>query len=185
MRQSGDEPNLAAGKDLAPEAVETLHRRVVSAVRRTCPAWLASMAEDIVQNVLTQLVGQVRASEGERTYSAMYLEKAAYGATVAEIRRLCRRREESMEERAATLTTPAPAADPEQDAAAREIAHEIQDCLGRLLAPRRLAVTLHLYGCTVPEVARRLGWTPKKAENLVLRGMRDLRTCLTAKGLKP
>lgn len=90
-----------------------------------------------------------------------------------------------MEGRTETLAAPAPAVDPEQDAAAREIAHGIQDCLMHLLVPRRWAVALYLYGCTVPEVARRLGWTPKKAENLVFRGMNDLRACLTAKGLKP
>jgi hypothetical protein len=31
-----------------------LRRRVVSAVRRTCPGWLAVEAEDIVQNVIAQ-----------------------------------------------------------------------------------------------------------------------------------
>ncbi len=154
-------------------------------MHRTCPIWLATHAEDIAQNVLTQLVTQARASEGGRTYSAIYLEKAAYGATVAEIRRLCRRREESMEAREGILDKPAPAAGPEQDVAGREIARGIQDCLVRLVTPRRLAVTLHLHGCTTPEVARRMGWTPKKAENLVLRGLRDLRACLAAKGLRP
>jgi len=189
---SGDIPresDAAAGDDaegaLAQAAIETLRWRVIAAVRRTCPAWLAERAEDIVQNVLTQLVAQARASEGERTYSAIYLEKAAYGATVAEIRRLCRRREESMEERETVLETPARYAGPERDAAAHEIARGIQDCLAQLLPSRRMAVALHLYGCTVPETARRLGWTPKKTENLVLRGLHQLRSCLSAKGLRP
>jgi RNA polymerase sigma-70 factor (ECF subfamily) len=30
-----------------------------------------------------------------------------------------------------------------------------------------------------------MGWTEKKAENLVYRGLADLRRCLSAKGLRP
>jgi DNA-directed RNA polymerase specialized sigma24 family protein len=50
---------------------------------------------------------------------------------------------------------------------------------------RRTAVTLHLLGCPVPEVARRLGCGEKSADNRVYRGMNDLRQCLAAKGLAP
>ena len=38
---------------------------------------------------------------------------------------------------------------------------------------------------TTVETARRLGWTAKKAENLVYRGLKDLRRCLTARGMTP
>ena len=50
---------------------------------------------------------------------------------------------------------------------------------------RRLAVTLHLQGHTVPETARILDWAAKQTENLVYRGLADLRECLMAKGLRP
>jgi RNA polymerase sigma-70 factor (ECF subfamily) len=35
----------------------------------------------------------------------------------------------------------------------------------------------------VPELGRLLGWNAKKAENLVYRGLADLRGCLTEKGV--
>jgi RNA polymerase sigma-70 factor (ECF subfamily) len=43
---------------------------------------------------------------------------------------------------------------------------------------RRTAVTLHLQGFRTGEVAAALGWTEKQAENLVYRGLADLRACL-------
>ena len=56
---------------------------------------------------------------------------------------------------------------------------------GRLVLPRRLAVTLHLQGHTVPEAGSLLGWNAKRAENLVYRGLADLRDCLAGKGVRP
>jgi RNA polymerase sigma-70 factor (ECF subfamily) len=46
-------------------------------------------------------------------------------------------------------------------------------------------VTLYLQGHTVPETARVLDWPAKRADNLVYRGLADLRQCLLAKGLRP
>jgi len=79
----------------------------------------------------------------------------------------------------------APDPDPERRAASGEIAAHIRKCLARLGASRCLAVTLYLQGCSVPETARRLSWPPKRAENLVYRGLSDLRACLVGKGLHP
>ena len=50
---------------------------------------------------------------------------------------------------------------------------------------RRLAVMLHLQGHPVAEAARILGWTVKRTENLVYRGLADLRHCLICKGHRP
>jgi RNA polymerase sigma-70 factor (ECF subfamily) len=179
-------PDRAEGDGaFASETVEQLRRRVVSAVRRTCPSWFSDHAEDIVQTVLIQLLRSLRKSEGKQTFSAIYLEKAAYGATVNELRRRSRRREDSVEEEGLMERTPAAAVSPERGAASAEIGDGIVDCLSRLARPRRLAATLYLHGCTVREAARNLGWTVKKTENLVYRGLADLRACLAAKGLKP
>ena len=166
-------------------AAEVLRRRVVSAVRRTCPAWLSDHAEDIAQTVLAQLAGTLARDEGSGAFAGIYLEKAAYGATANEIRHLYRRRETSMNGIADVESQPAPEPNPERRAAAVEIAAHIRGCLARLGGPRCLAVTLYLEGCSVPETARRLGWSPKRAENLVYRGLADLRACLTSKGVRP
>jgi RNA polymerase sigma-70 factor (ECF subfamily) len=42
---------------------------------------------------------------------------------------------------------------------------------------------MYLHGHSVAEVAALLGWRFKKAENLVYRGLADLRRCLATKGL--
>jgi RNA polymerase sigma-70 factor (ECF subfamily) len=46
-------------------------------------------------------------------------------------------------------------------------------------------VILYIQEHTVPEAARILGWTLKRTENLVYRGLADLRACLAAKGQTP
>ena len=74
-------------------------------------------------------------------------------------------------------------ADPERCAAGREVGRAIRGCLAKLVTPRRLAVTLHLQGHSVPEAAKLLGWGTKRAENLIYRGLVDLRGCLSSAGV--
>lgn len=185
----GGRDRVATEETLAPavhEQLESLRQRVAAAVRRACPPWLARQADDIAQNVFIRLAGVLVETEGERRFSSMYLEKAAYGATVDEIRRSCRRREVPLPENEGLADlAQATTADPERQAASTEIGRGIQACLQTLVRPRRLAVTLYLQGCSVPESARRLGWTAKRTENLVYRGLAGLRNCLARKGLTP
>jgi len=162
---------------------ESLRGRVAGAVRRTCPAWLVAQADDIVQNVMAQLVRTLRQGEGERSFSAMYVEKAAYGATVDEMRRLYRRHERSAIPESFLKDRASPSPGPEQCALSREIAREIEQCLRHLSNARRLAVMLHLRGCTVPEVACLLCWSKKRTENLVYRGLAELRAELRTHGM--
>jgi RNA polymerase sigma-70 factor (ECF subfamily) len=160
-----------------------VREELVRAVARVCPPWMADRADDLVQVALLRVYEVQRRSEGKAELSSFYLRKAAYSAVVDEIRRLRRRQEVPLEvER--TETHPAAAEpDPERNCAGREIGEAIRDCLGRLVRPRRMAVTLDLQGHRVAEVARLLGWSAKKAENLVYRGLADLRGCLKAKGM--
>jgi RNA polymerase sigma-70 factor, ECF subfamily len=131
-----------------------------------------------------QVVDQQSAGgEGNRPFASSYLYKAAYSALVDEIRRVRRRREEALDdgEVAAAAVTQQ---DPERLAASREIGRAIQDCLSRMSRERRLAVTLYLQGHSVPEAARVLDWPAKRTENLVYRGLAELRECLTSKGMR-
>jgi len=114
----------------------------------------------------------------------MYVEKAAYGATVDEIRRYSRRRETTAEADVVE-TARSRAAGPERAVRAREIGRGIVDCLKTIVPPRRLAVILHLEGCGIEEIAERRRWNHKRAKNLVYRGLADLRRCLEAKRLWP
>lgn len=169
---------------LSPEDYGRLRQQLARSVRRVCPGWLAASADDIVQAALVKVLHLQQRSEGERRLETYYLWRLAYSAVVDEIRRRRRSREvpmEAMAEKIAADRVP----DPERVARGREIGTAIADCLAGLVLPRRLAVTLHLQGHTVPEAGSLLGWSAKRAENLVYRGLADLRACLAGKGLRP
>lgn len=165
--------------------LERLRRDLKRAVAQTCPRWMADRSEDIIQVALMRVLEIYRKREGNAELSSFYLRKAAYSAVVDEIRRLRRRQEVPLENESSEVVYEpmAEGADPERNAAARQAGRAIRDCLGGLVRPRQLAVTLNLQGHSVPEIGRLLGWTTKKAENLVYRGMADLRGCLGAKGV--
>lgn len=157
------------------------------AVRRQCPAWLASDADDIAQLALAKVMKSDKVGDGKPPLSAFYLHRVAHSALVDEIRRRRRRREVALEAQADTEDQPAthePAAHgtPESAAALRELGDAVRACLREMKRERRLAVLLHLQGHSVPEAARLLGWVVKSTENLVYRGLADLRQCLMAKG---
>ncbi|HEX4959961.1 MAG TPA: RNA polymerase sigma factor [Thermoanaerobaculia bacterium] len=166
-----------------------LHRDLVRAVDRVCPRWMADKADDLVQVALMRVMEIQKRKEGTAEFTSFYLRRAAYSAMIDEIRRLRRRQEVSLEggsdeEEGVVFDPAAPAPDPERASASREVGQAIRDCLGRMVPPRRHAVTLNLQGHSVPEIGKLLGWTGKKAENLVYRGMSDLRTCLGEKGIR-
>jgi RNA polymerase sigma-70 factor (ECF subfamily) len=161
-----------------------LRQRLAAAVRRVCPPWLAARAEDIVQAALMRALDVARRGEGQRLLVTSYIWRVAYSAVVDEIRRQRRLHEVPMDELTHEVTADA-APDPERATRGREIGAAITDCLQRLVRARRHAVTLHLLGHTVAEAGRLLGWSAKRAENLVYRGLADLRACLAAKGLQP
>jgi RNA polymerase sigma-70 factor (ECF subfamily) len=167
------------------EELKALRRRFRAAVARACPPWLANDAEDIAQAGFMQLVEKLKNGAGVRGFSSIYLSKAARGVVVDEVRRRYRRREFHTEERQSVEFARSNDPDPERESASREIGEALRDCIKRLLDSRRLPVTLYLRGCSVPEVGRRLHWTPKKTESLVFRGLKDLRLCLSRKGLAP
>jgi RNA polymerase sigma-70 factor, ECF subfamily len=182
-----DEPSDVPPQDpRAPELdVEQLRRDLTRAVARACPPWLADQAEDIVHGSLIRLLEIARRSEGKVQLSSSYLGKAAYTAVVDVIRLHRRRREVPLQPSGADVELAAAVPDPEQGLRAREAGKAIQDCLQRLVRPRQMAVTLHLGGNSVAEIGRTLGWKEKRAENLVYRGLADLRSCLDGKGIRP
>jgi RNA polymerase sigma-70 factor, ECF subfamily len=168
---------------IAEEDLVALRAALTRAVASICPPWLAASAEDVVQVALLRVVEVCRRGDGSTDLSTAYLRKAAYSALVDEIRRLKRRREVPLEDEGVDTRHSTPAANPEQTTSARQQGRAIRACLARLVRPRRLAVTLHLVGHSVPEAARLLNWSPKRAENLVYRGLADLRRCLEAAGV--
>ena len=164
-----------------------LRRDIARAVTRLCPSWLADRRDDLVQAALLRVMHIVErhSHSGERNpaSSTSYLYKVAYSVLVDELRRMRRRREIDLNEDVVPLLRARE--NPERAAAARQIGRGIRGCLRMMKEERRLAVTLHLQGHTVREAARILDWALKRTENLVYRGLSDLRECLTAKGMRP
>jgi RNA polymerase sigma-70 factor (ECF subfamily) len=163
---------------------------LAAAVRRQCPWWLSDEAQDIAQAALTKVIASEKKNEGERQLSTFYLHKVAHSALVDEIRRRRRRREVALEvvsEAGEDPRTVEPRAsgNPERLASSRELGRAIRECLLAMKRERRLAVMLYLQDHSVPDAARILGWAAKRTENLVYRGLADLRQCLQDKGHTP
>jgi RNA polymerase sigma-70 factor (ECF subfamily) len=166
----------------------TLRQDVARAIARLCPRWMVNRRDDLVQAAIIRVMQitekRSASGEGNQPLSTSYLYKVAYSVLVDEIRRLRRWRETDLDDEAVAPLTIA-RENPERTAASKEIGRGVQDCLMQMKRERRLAVTLHLQGHTVPEAARILDWAAKQTENLVYRGLADLRECLMARGLRP
>lgn len=174
----------APREGIATVDYQRLRLHLSRAVARVCPRMLADRREDLVQDCLIRIMDVTRKGEGDLRLPSSYFYKVAHSVMIDEIRRIRRRRETSLEE-GEPVPTESANGDPEQAAAGREIGHGILECLACLLRDRRLSVSLYLQGHTVPEAARILDWSAKKTENLVYRGLADLRECLASKGYKP
>ncbi len=174
-----------AEKIFSDEECDRLRAELERAVQRVCPRWLSDGSEDLVQVAMMKVMEIQRKSEGNREFNVSYLWKVAYSALVDEIRRHRRRREEPLEEDGWDGGPATVSPGPDRHTAAREVAKGIGECLTSLVRPRRLAVVLYLQGHSVPEAAQLLSWGSKRTENLVYRGLADLRECLDRKGLKP
>jgi RNA polymerase sigma-70 factor (ECF subfamily) len=166
-----------------------LRKDLERVVARLCPSWLSSQRDDLVQTAVMRVMQIVEADpprpEGSRALASFYLYKVAHSALVDEIRRVRRRREAPLEPTEDVAAHTGTHLDPERMAASKQIGRGIQDCLTRMNRDRRLAVTLYLQGHTVPEASRILDWSAKRTENLVYRGLADLRACLQVKGMRP
>ncbi len=148
-----------------PDGIARIRAVLIRAVERHCPPALAAHREDLVQVAMVRLLE--RPGEGTAARGASYLWRVAYTVVIDEIRRFRRQERQAEELARGERGTPGP-----------EARSEILDCLDGLQDRRRVAVTLHLQGFRTSEVAGALGWTEKQAENLVYRGLADLRACL-------
>jgi DNA-directed RNA polymerase specialized sigma24 family protein len=166
-------------------AIATLRRQLVSAVRRACPPWLASRADDLVQTALLRIVDPSGGDGGKTVPHPSYLRKVAYSVVVDEMRRNFHRTEIQEDPEVGLDANPGGVPSPENALASRSLYRALLVCLGDLDRPRRAAVACHLQGYSVPESADFLGWTKKKTEHLVRRGLTDLRACLGEKGIEP
>ena len=169
----------------SPRDWQALTQRLHKAVSRVCPSWLVDAKDDLVQAALIKVMNLDRQNEGKRDLSSSYLSKVAYSALVDEIRRHRRRKESDLDDEIQGDRWEADTPTPERAATGGELGRAIEGCLRGLIEDRRLAVALHLRGHGVPEAANILGWARKRTENLVYRGLFDLRSCLDSAGFAP
>src|SRR5262245_27662274 len=182
-----ENPDPASGpaRAVPVHALDEVRTRMLELVKRTAPRWLSPHAEDIVQTAIVRVMERHGTSGGDLDVSASYLLKAAYNATVDEIRKRYRSPEMVPHDTAPFDRAEAPAPGPERAAEAVEIDKGIRACLASLAPPRRRAVILYLLGYSLAEASEALGWTLKRSEHLIYRGLDDMRRCLAAKGLEP
>jgi RNA polymerase sigma-70 factor (ECF subfamily) len=162
-----------------------LREGLARAISRICPPWLAASREDLVQAALIKVMELRRRGEGSGGFASSYLWKVAHSALVDEIRRRRRRREQPLDDEPPGAEPAVGDPGPEERALGGELGRAIRWCLEKMVRPRRQAVTLHLQGHRVKETASLMGWAVKRADNLIYRGLQDLRACLEAKGLGP
>src|SRR5690606_28140379 len=166
-----------------PQMSSELRQRIHTMVARTRPRWAEPWEEDIVQLAMIRLARALERRPQETSIPAAYLRRVAYTATLDEVRRLTTRsRAAAPLERAESSVDEH---DPARTVEAQQTVHAIRCCLARLIPARREAVLLYLEGNTVNEAAAKLGWSPKRTENLVYRGLADLRRALSSRGIRP
>jgi RNA polymerase sigma-70 factor (ECF subfamily) len=176
------EEAVAADGDIPAADVGRVRVHLTRAVAHVCPrAWWARR-DDFVQDCMVRILGLARRSEGKRL-SATYLHRVAYSVLIDEIRRRRRQPETALDPE--ELGPATRESDPEAVASGLETGRAILDCLARLGRDRRHGVTLYLQGHSIAEAARILDWSAKRTENLVYRGLADLRACLETKGVRP
>lgn len=168
-----------------PESPEELRHRLALIARGICRGRFEAHADDIVQKVLLKLLRIQEETERVEPFPASYLRRAIHRALVDESRRQRSRPEVALEAVEETSILEQTSPNPEQSARGKQMGRAIRRCLATLNPARRRPVILKLLGYSVPEIARRLGLKRKQAENLVFRGLQDLRRCLEAAGVTP
>ena len=180
QRMEGSRAAARVTDEEAGRLLEILRRAVVI----VCPYLQESQREDLVQSAVMRVLDLQRRSDEPREYTFSYLRRVAYSVFIDQIRRRQRRGEVPLEAEDAPQQ-PSDSPGPERRTLSREMSSALRACVEALIRPRRRAIILHLQGHTVGEIADLLSWDFKRAENLVYRGMANLRECLTGKGVRP
>ncbi len=147
-------------------------------VAQQLPAKAVDEREEIVQEAAIKVWKMLeRGTKTRPDLTRTYLRRVSYSVFIDLVRSTKRRQEEPFEPEEHDVRAP-DAVNPEAEAVGRELGREIDAALKRLERSRRRAVVLYLNGHSVREIAAILGWSYKKSENLVYRGLAQLRDWL-------
>ena len=146
---------------------------LLRAVRHHCPFELRSQVEDLAHTAWLRIMER-EAGEDLAALEPSYLWRVAFTVVIDEIRRRnARVRQTETLQAVPNPVVPGP-----------DVGVEIRSCLEGLPEARRLPVILHLQGFRNEEVARALQFNEKRAQNLIYRGLEQLRRCLRSKGIE-
>ena len=168
------------------ERYAALLRDLTRAVHRGCPRDLRHQVDDLVQEGLLRILKIEQRRSRALELSTAHLACVARSVRIDAIRRLGAGPSIHPSE-PARLERRAGAVAPQAEVAVRwrELERTVEGCLGRISPDRRSAVELFLSGDSVREAAERLAWSRKRVENLVHRGLADLRRLMLAEGVRP
>ena len=177
-RRVGESYNPDTSRVLDMEEIrQTLER----ALARACPRALRAETDDLVQAALTRIL-ETQAKKGpDAVRAASYVWRTAFSVIADELRRRRRKPVAPLDPERMDPHDSGPS--PEASAVSTEAGRALRDCLANLARPRQLAIMLHLQGQRLAEAAALLGWTVKRFENLLYRGLTELRGCLASKGV--
>ena len=173
---------------LAPREVRfaRLHSGLTRAVQCICPNGLWDHSDDLVQEGILRILRIEQRSTHPTRISRAYLARVARSVCIDAIRR---QRVRPGEQPSAWLDpdqNPAGAAsEADVRARSREIVRVVDRGLRQLSPDRRTAVELFLRRHSVRTCAEELAWPHKRVENLVYRGLAELRRMLLAEGIHP
>jgi RNA polymerase sigma-70 factor (ECF subfamily) len=155
---------------------------LAQSIARSCPAWLRSEQADLFQNAVRRLLEVEAQADRTRDLCRSYLYRIARSVVIDEIRK---RRTLQYSDDEDVETQRSPISTPEETAHGNEIRSAVRQSMVELSESRRVAVSHFLQGYTIKECAEAMGWTEKRAENLVYRGIAELRRLLVERGLHP
>jgi RNA polymerase sigma factor (sigma-70 family) len=145
---------------------------------------MAEQREDLVQSACLRIVKKSTGSKESEPLGSSYLWKVAHSVVMDEIRHR-RRRPEAELDSPGIAEPVSPAVAPAENLAASQVRDAINQGVMQLTEARRWAVLLYLYGFTLKESARMLGWNPKRVDNQRYKGLTELRSYLRERGHQP
>ena len=152
---------------VSPLDAEAMRALLARAVQRHCPSEFADQREDLVQTALLRLIER-SAGEKPPIPEASYLWRVAFNVVMDEIRK--HRRGRIRSEQLEVLAS--------EESNGPGLGLEIRECVAQVPPTRRTPIILHLQGFRLDEVAAILRKERKQIENLVYRGLADVRRCL-------
>ncbi len=175
---------MHAAPDLSP-AIQQYLLRYNNLVRQTAARHGLSDddIDEVFQDVRIRLWRALQRREKSDEIPASYIYRTAVSAALDLIRRRRARREQRLEAVPNREVVTEPRS--ERSLVSSELVDQVAAAVAALTPSRRPVVRMHLAGYHRDEIAASLGWTEAKTRNLLYRGLEELRTRLTERGIGP